>query len=116
MIDLRPHILKYQVLSAGDEDVDGNYVPGKSKFTGNIPCRAVLNAKASVVAFDDGTTFVYAYTVYVDNLPPAYFKRGGRDFQSGDLIQVWDSSGRMLFEKPIHGDPYHKQLHTKIYV
>ena len=107
-MDFRPHILKYQVITGGYEDANGNYFPGTSEFTGEIPCHAVLNNKAAVVAFADGTTFVYAFTVYVDS--------DVRDFHSGDLIQVRDSDGRLLFEKPIHGNPYHKQLHTKFYV
>ena len=107
-MDFRPHILKYQEITGGYEDEKGNYIPGTSEFVGEIPCRAVQNSKAAEIAFADGTTFVYAFTVYMDS--------DVREFHAGDMIQVWDSSGRMIFEKPIHGEPYHKQLHTKIYV
>jgi len=106
---LRPHILKYQVITGGYEDEKGNYIPGTSEFTGEIPCRAVPNSRAAEIAFEDGRTFVYAFTVYMDENDWWYFK-------VGDLIQVWDSAGRKILEKPIQAMPYYKQLHTKIYV
>ena len=108
MLRLRPQILKYQVITGGYEDGKGNYIPGTSEFTGEIPCRAVPNSRAAEIAFEDGRTFVYAFTVYIDS--------DERDFKAGDFIQVWDSDGRKILEKPVHGSPYHKQLHTKIYV
>lgn len=108
-MDFRPHILKYQVSTPGHEDEDGNYIPGKVEFEGEISCRAVQNSKANEIAFEDGKTYKYAYTIYVD--------LGIREFHSGELIQVFDKeTGRKILEMPIHGEPNITQLHIKMYV
>lgn len=111
MLDLRPHILKYQVTTGGGEDEDGNVIPPSSDFVGEIPCRAVLNGQASEVPFDDGSTFVYSHTIYLDLSTLEI-----REFKANDLVQVWDKRGKKILEKPIHGDPYIKQLHIKLFV
>jgi len=109
MLDKRPHILKYQVLTDGYEDNDGNWIAGKSEFVGEIPCRAVPNGKAVERLFEDGKTFVYSHTIYLDcDIEIKFF--------AGELIQVFDSKGRKLLEKPIHGNPEYRQLGAKIYV
>lgn len=108
MIDLRPHILKYQVSTEGYEDENGNYTPGKVEFVGDMPCRAVKNEKEAKIDFKDGDFFVPSFTIYLD--------LGEREFKAGETIQVFDRSGRKLLEKPIHGEPYVKQLHIKLYV
>jgi len=140
MLSLRPHILKYQeIVSEGYDDLEGNHIPGILEFKGSIPCRAELNHKAAKVAFDDGSTFVYSWTVYLDKVnfktsantlfydPVTNMLLGDenynvlatlatmREIKEGDVIQVFNGE-ELLFEKPIHGKPYKKCLHTKIFV
>jgi hypothetical protein len=108
MIDFRPHILKYQVLTEGHEDERGIWHQGTSVFQGEIPCRAVANTKGNMIKFDDGTAFVYSFTIYVDT--------DLIELNESQLIQVFDKAGRLMFESQIYGKPVYKQLHTKIYV
>jgi hypothetical protein len=105
----RPHILKKQVITEGYEDENGNYIPGTSEFTGEIPCRAVPNGKAAEIRFEDGEVYRYAYTIYLDLCYADLLK-------SDDVVQVFDKKGRKLLEMPVHGEPYVKQLHIKAYV
>jgi hypothetical protein len=109
----RPHILRKQVIVKGYEDEDGNYIPdyipGYPQFAGEIPCRAVPNGKASEIRFEDGEVYRYAYTIYFDLCYADLLK-------SDDVVQVLDNRGRKILEMPIHGEPYIKQLHVKVYV
>lgn len=104
----RPHILKYQITTESRRDENGILTPGTSSFVGEIPCRAVPNGRASAITFEDGRSFVYSHTIYLD--------LGVREFSAGETVQVSDDKGRIILEKPIHGAPHHKQWHTKLFV
>ncbi|MDR1161267.1 MAG: hypothetical protein LBK45_02910 [Tannerellaceae bacterium] len=105
----RPHILKKQAIVEGHEDADGNYIPGESQFIEEIPCRAVPNGKAAEIRFEDGEVYRHAYTIYLDLHYADLLK-------SNDVVRVVDHKGEKMLEMPVHGEPYVKQLHVKVYV
>ncbi|GEM_PF-5054541 len=108
-MEFRPHILKYQERTPGYDDEDGNYISGTSEFVGEIPCRAVPNGKAEERRFEDGKVYQYAYTIYLDLCYAELL-------ENNYVVQVWDKQGRKILEMPIHGEPYIKQCHVKVYV
>lgn len=102
----RPHILQYQVTTEGDEKPNGDYVPGKTSFEGNIPCRYEPNGKANTIAFEDGQTYVYQYIVYLD--------QNCQEFRCGDVVRLLNS-GRVIATKQVQG--FHRgQLNARLWL
>lgn len=108
LVSFRPHKLQYQVTIEGYEDENGDYHEGESHFEGNIPCRYEPNGgEAKVYVFDDGTTSVYRYIVYLDNNCP--------NFKRNDVIKLINKDGTTLTTAKVLG--FHRgQLNARLWV
>ena len=82
VLNLKPHTLDYQVAQPGYELENGDFVEGSKEWvSGCISCDAVpLNGKATEVKFEDGTTKVCSYVVYLD--------KNVREFFLGELVRI----------------------------
>lgn len=109
MVQLRPHILKYSVVTAGYDDEDGNDVGGGSSLSESIPCRYEPNGRAMSIALPDGNGefYTYSYIVYLDLMC--------RDFSYGEIIHLYNQSGSKIAEMPCKG--FHRgQLNAKLWL
>lgn len=93
MVSFRPHRLKYEVVTEGYEDENGDYHEGESHFEGDIECRYERDGKPTEYAFDDGTTAVSHYIVYLD--------KDCKVFNRGDVIRLYDEKGELFTEKRV---------------
>lgn len=81
VLKLKPHRLEYQTADIGEELENGDYIEGSKQWNGCIPCDAVpLQGRASEVKFEDGTTKVCSYVVYLD--------KGVRDFSMKEIVRI----------------------------
>lgn len=81
VLNLKPHTLSYQKVQPGYELENGDFVEGSKSWAESIPCDAVpLNGKATEVKFEDGTTKICSYVVYLD--------KNVRDFTLGELVKI----------------------------
>lgn len=108
LVSFRPHRLQYQVTTEGHEDENGDYQEGESHFEGNIPCRYEPNGgEAKVYVFDDGTTSVYRYIVYLDN--------DCKSFNYNDVVKLLDKDGNTIIIAKVLG--FHRgQLNARLWV
>lgn len=82
VLKLKPHRLEYKVVEQGVELENGDYIEGSVKWLGSIPCDAVpLQGKATEVKFEDGTTKVCSYVVYLD--------KDVRNFSLKEVVRVY---------------------------
>ena len=63
VINLTPHSLKRLVVHTGYEDENGDWHKGYEMWGDPVSCHAVAAGKANEIAFPDGTTAIYSYTV-----------------------------------------------------
>lgn len=81
VLKLKPHKLSYQELAEGEELENGDYIQGDREWVGYIPCDAVpLSGKATEVKFDDGSTKICSYVVYLD--------KDVREFSFNEKIKI----------------------------
>lgn len=82
VLNMKPHTLDYKVEQPGRELENGDYVQGTSEWvSGCIRCDAVpLSGMATEVKFEDGSTKVCSYVVYLD--------KNVRDFFLGELVRI----------------------------
>lgn len=81
VLKLKPHKLEWLVIGEGVELENGDYIEGDKKWEGGIPCDAVpLSGRATEVKFDDGTTKVCSYVIYLDKC--------ARDFSLDETVRV----------------------------
>ena len=77
----------------------------------SFPCydaaRAVTGGKAEVIVFDDGTTSVYRYIIYMD--------RDCKDFKKDEQVRVSRKDGSILVEAKVLGFQ-RGQLNARIWV
>lgn len=68
VFNLKPHKLYYEVSEHPVTLDNGDIVEGAKKWRGYIHCNAVpLTGKATEIKFEDGTTKVCSFVVYLDN-------------------------------------------------
>lgn len=82
VLKLKPHSLRYKVVQPGYELDNGDYIEGSSHWAEDIiPCDAVpLNGRATEVKFEDGSTKVCSYVVYLD--------KNVREFFLGETVKI----------------------------
>lgn len=108
IVSFRPHTLSYQITTEGREDENGDFHPGETSFAGEIPCRCEPNGgKAEVIVFDDGTTSVYRYIIYMD--------RDCKEFKKDEKVRVSRKDGSVLVEAKVLGFQ-RGQLNARIWV
>lgn len=108
LVSFRPHRLQYQVTTEGYQDENGDYHEGESHFEGDIPCRYEPNGgEAKVYVFDDGTTSVYRYIVYLNN--------NCKNFKYNDVIKLFDKNGKEIIQAKVLGFQ-RGQLNAKLWV
>lgn len=99
MITLRPHTLRYAVISGGYEDpVNGDWIPGITVWSESVKCRYESNSKAIEIELPngDGTTKKYAYVVYLNS-------DQAKDYLLGEHVRLFDQRGIMIAEKQVMG-------------
>lgn len=106
MIDQRPHVLQYAVISPGYEDKNGDFHPGDIEFKGNIPCRFETDGRTEI-RFDDGSVNICRYVVYLNH--------GCRKFTKGETIKLFDEYGEMVIETRVL-DFHRGQLNARLWV
>lgn len=106
VIDLKPHLLSYRVISEGYEDDNGDWHEGSETWSEPIECHAVPAGRANERTFADGTTSTYSYTV--GRLTPCC-----REFKIGEDVRLTiDDIDRVFQVKGFH----RYQLQSKIWV
>lgn len=81
VLNLKPHTLRYLIVSDGYEEENGDYHEGESLWSEiSIPCDVVPAGKANEVAFEDGVVKTYSYIVYLS--------KDCIDFKLGDRIKI----------------------------
>jgi len=66
MLDKRPHILKYAVISSPVQDANGDWLPGETEALNEVLCRAEANGSGKYVASEDGANIVYSWQLFAD--------------------------------------------------
>lgn len=107
VINLKPHLLSYLETTPGFEDGNGDWHEGASQWCEKpIECHAVPAGRANEIAFADGTTAIYTYTV--GRLSPDC-----REFQIGEDVML-NVNG---IERKFQVKGFHRyQLQSKIWV
>lgn len=107
MVDFRPHTLSV-LRTSGGYDSEGDFVPDEESVILTVPCRYEPNGSARSIILQDGTAFVYSYTVYLD----VDFTH---DIHFGDIIELQDQNGTSIGRFQVKG--FHRgQLNEKIWV
>lgn len=81
VIELKPHLLSYLVTCKGYEDDNGDWHEGREEWSEGIRCHATGAGSANTIAYSDGTTSKYSYTV--GRLP-----KDIREFQVGERVRL----------------------------
>lgn len=106
VVDLTPHRLSYLISGNGYEDDNGDWHEGSQDWSRWIRCHAVAAGSANTIAYSDGTTSTYSYTI--GRLPHDI-----RDFKVGEIVRL-DIFG-CIREFSVKG--FHRyQLQSKIWV
>lgn len=106
VISLIPHTLRYLTVIDGYEDENGDWHEGTEEWSEPIPCHAVAAGQANIIAYADGTTATYSYTV--GRLAP-----DSREYKVGEKVRL-DILG---IEREFQVKGFHRyQLQSKIWV
>lgn len=82
VLKLKPHRLEYCISSEASILDNGDAVEGNKEWKGPIACDAVpLSGKAAEVRFEDGTTKICSFVVYLD--------RDVRNFTLRDKVRIY---------------------------
>ncbi|MDE5807684.1 MAG: hypothetical protein K2H76_06155 [Muribaculaceae bacterium] len=106
VIDLMPHTLRYCIVSDGYEDERGDWQPGTESWSSPMTCHAIPSGAANEIAFPDGTTGTYSYTV--GRLAPDC-----REFSIGEKVRLSVCG----IEREFQVKGFHRyQLQSKLWV
>ena len=106
VIELKPHLLSYRVISEGYADDNGDWHEGSSKWSDPVECHAVPTGSANETTFADGTTARYSYVVGL--LAPDC-----REFKIGEDVRI--TVGGIEREFQVKG--FHRyQLQSKLWL
>lgn len=106
VIELKPHLLSYRVISEGYEDDNGDWHEGSSKWSDPVECHAVPAGSANEMTFADGTTARYSYVV-------GRLAHDCREFKIGEDVRI--TVGGIVREFQVKG--FHRyQLQSKLWL
>lgn len=106
VIECRPHLLSYRVISDGYEDDNGDWHEGKSEWSEPLKCHAVPAGAANETTFADGTTAHYSYVI-------GRLDSNCRELKIGEEVKVMIDGMEREFE--VKG--FHRyQLQSKVWV
>lgn len=81
VLDMKPHLLWTSVVTEGEEDENGHFLPSTIAWTRYMKCDVVpASVEKNIINYGDGRTESYVYTVY---LPTKC-----RDFQYGERVKL----------------------------
>lgn len=75
-----PNIIMRQIVSEGYKDDNGDWHEGEKSWSEPMRCDAVPAGKANVIAYEDGSTATYTFTVYLNP--------GDYGFKLGDTVSL----------------------------
>lgn len=102
----RPHTLFWRNTESSGHYEGADWIEDAPEWSQElIPCRCVPNGKALQIALQDGTAYLYQYTVYMD--------RDVRTFSIGEEVKLFQNGGEVV--KQVRGFS-RNQLHAKIWV
>lgn len=106
VLNLKPHVLEYELTTDGYEDSNGDYHEGQTQWIGPIECDAVPSGSSNKIEFEDGSVHVYSYTIYLKN--------NVREFSIGERVRVtlYGGKKRVFSVKGFH----RYQLQAKLWV
>ena len=107
VFNLKPHKLEYEVSGSPMLMDNGDFIEGDKKWRGGIQCNAVpLTGKASEIRFEDGTTKVCSFVVYLD--------KNVRNFTLRENVRIYMLDGSIKIGRVKGFVRY--QTHCKLWV
>ena len=108
MINFRPHKLQVVSSSGGGIDKDGIPRPD-TETTEEMSCRIVPNGSAQQIRFDDGTSHIYSFAVYLNH--------DCRTFSVGEKVRLIGLDGEIPNDKEFTVLGFFRnQLHARLWV
>lgn len=106
VLDYTPHLLSFLTIEDGYEDGNGDWHEGTENWSEPVKCHAVASGSANQIAYDDGTTATYSYTI--GRLSPSL-----HEVKVGDKVKLIISNS----EKEYTVKGFHRyQFQSKIWV